>query len=192
MKKTILSLAVMAMMATSLFTLTACGDDNTPTPGTKPDDSPTLSSVEVIMTAKPTDDMWAYMNMSITTTVENGKTKTFAIDANNLTDTLTVPASALPATVKVEYKCSKKEGATVDPTKDIHYNGVMNFTFNTINSNGTATECKAIGTYKEKSNGTIFGGQFDDFFQRMGTVTVGTHTIRIETDGQPYFQDSTN
>ena len=80
MKKTLLSLSIIATMVASLFNLSSCGnDDSTPTPAP----SPTITAVEVYITTVQTQYMQDSLDIYTIVDKSNKDTLTGRFTENN-------------------------------------------------------------------------------------------------------------
>lgn len=159
MKKSILSLSLMMMMVSSLFTFTSCGDDDSNTPAEEVKEA-TIKEVLLVMTAYPTDDMLKYADLSITLSDEKGDTVSGIVTAEKKVYNYTI--KSFPASVSIKYNCAPKEG--VAPEDDATVSASRSFTVNKyyVMSDGTK---KLAGTTSGSVTGGVdmFGRQLRDY-----------------------------
>ena len=109
MKKTLLSLSIIATMVAALFNLSSCGnDDSTPTPAP----SPTITAVEVYITTVQTQYMQDSLDIYTIVDKSNKDTLTGRFNENN-TVRFTVPASQFPIEFTARYYWMPKEGVAM-------------------------------------------------------------------------------
>lgn len=179
MKKSILSLSLMMMMVSSLFTFTSCGDDDDVVADPKKEaESATIKEVTFYMTTEPTEAMLKYGDLQIMFVSSKNDTLKGTVNEQNLK--LKISFKEFPVSGTLKYLIKPKDGIKPADDETLKVNRYMKVDKYYTMSDGTQKMADtSTGVFGEVP---LKGSQLFDWMTR--TPALKEVTVSIDENGK--------